>query len=165
MLGKKYKNRSVAEQNSFDISFELLLKNEFKQLRSALCPTPKDSARFRQLVINSVMATDLGDKGLKELRSKRWEIAFSETSGADDSGSISISTSITNSGSTDPFGSIRDARSSITATSSSSKDKAKNVKRTVINRKATVVIESLIQAADVAHMSQVSTVVWFMSAD
>lgn len=35
-------------------------------------------SRFRQLVINSVLATDIVDKELKGLRNRRWEVAFSE---------------------------------------------------------------------------------------
>jgi hypothetical protein len=33
---------------------------------------------LRSLVINQVMATDLGDKELKELRNGRWQKAFAE---------------------------------------------------------------------------------------
>mmetsp|Transcript_33847 Transcript_33847/g.82045 ORF Transcript_33847/g.82045 Transcript_33847/m.82045 type:complete len:109 (-) Transcript_33847:418-744(-) len=37
----------------------------------------KASRRFRQLVINCVMATDLGDKEMKELRNGRWNTSSS----------------------------------------------------------------------------------------
>merc|ERR1711933_119624 len=70
-LASKYKNRSVAEQNSFDISWDLLMEDKYDELRSTLCSTTTELARFRQLVINAVMATDLGDVELKKLRNAR----------------------------------------------------------------------------------------------
>ena len=76
-VGRRYKGRSVAEQKSLDIAMDLLNQPRFQGLRGALCETPKEVKRFRQLVINSVMATDLADKELKELRNARWEKAFS----------------------------------------------------------------------------------------
>lgn len=75
-VAERYKERSVAEQKSFDIAWDLLMKEEFADLRSAICGTRQEFRRFRQLVVNSIMATDLGDKELKELRNDRWEKAF-----------------------------------------------------------------------------------------
>merc|ERR1711933_183637 len=67
-----YKERSVAEQNSFQLAWEMLMRDECKELREAITGDAAGMARFRKLVINSVMATDLGDKQLKELRNGRW---------------------------------------------------------------------------------------------
>merc|ERR1712125_104694 len=74
-------------------------------------------SRFRQLVINSVMATDLGDRALKALRNARWERAFQIDQD--------------------------------TMSTSSTKDEDD-----FVNRKATIVIEHLIQASDVSHTMQ-----------
>lgn len=52
------------------------MEERFNLLRSTICCDDKELNRFRQLVINSVMATDLGDKELKQLRNSRWETAF-----------------------------------------------------------------------------------------
>lgn len=112
-LASTYRCRSVAEQNSFDLAWNLLKDNHFKDLLATICATKSELIRFRQIVINSVMATDLGDKELKELRNGRWEKAFS-TSGSGDEISI----------------------------------------REAVNRKATIVVEHLIQAADVSHTTQ-----------
>lgn len=109
-LASTYRCRSVAEQNSFDLSWNLLADAHFKDLLATICASKKELLRFRQIVINSVMATDLGDKELKELRNGRWEKAFCMGENEND----------------------RDA----------------------INRKATIVVEHLIQAADVSHTSQ-----------
>ncbi|CAB9521812.1 Nitrilase family, member 2 [Seminavis robusta] len=71
----KYQNRSVAEQKSFDIGMVLLNKDCFASLRATICEGPEEVHGFRALVVNSVMATDLGDKELRALRNGRWEKA------------------------------------------------------------------------------------------
>ena len=109
--GALYKNRSVAEQNSLELSLTLLHDDRFQDLRSVLYTTEAEYSRFRQLVVNSVLATDIVDKDLKNIRNKRWEKAFDSTQPEQDS---------------------RDA----------------------VNRKATIVIEHLIQASDVSHTMQ-----------
>jgi hypothetical protein len=106
-----YKQKSVAEQNSIDLAWDLLMDVNYDDLRAAICPEEDEFRRFRQLVVNSVLATDIMDKDLKSLRNARWEKAFDET-GHEDS------------------------------------------ERDIVNRKATIVIEHLIQASDVAHTMQ-----------
>lgn len=106
-----YKNRSVAEQNSVDLAWGLLMEPAYKDFRNCLCRTKVERERFRQLVVNSVMATDIADKELGALRRERWEKAFS----------------------------------------ADHKDENPLDDR---NRKATIVIEHLIQAADVSHTMQ-----------
>jgi len=92
------------------------MDDDYQDLREAISSSNEELRRFRQLVVNSVMATDIMDKELKALRDARWERAFL--------GSSSASTE-------------------------SSRDS--------VNRKATIVIEHLIQASDVAHTMQVSS--------
>jgi hypothetical protein len=75
-LAEHYKGRSVAEQNSLDIAWDLLMGSDFENLRILLFPTEAELVRFRQLVVNSVMSTDIVDKELKELRNGRWDKAF-----------------------------------------------------------------------------------------
>jgi class 3 adenylate cyclase len=110
-LATRYKGKSVAEQNSVDIAWQMLMSKDYNALRNAICPTAQELKRFRQLVVNAVMATDILDKDIVQLRNDRWERAFSESS-----------------------------------LEESSRDKQ--------NRKATIVIEHLIQASDVAHTMQ-----------
>jgi hypothetical protein len=107
-----YNNKSVAEQNSVDVAWDLLMDVNFSALRKAICATVEEQHRFRRLVVNSVMATDICDKELKDLRNIRWDRAFSESPAMEES----------------------------------------KVDR--VNRKATIVIEHLIQASDVAHTMQ-----------
>jgi len=108
-----YNNRSVAEQNSLVLSWELLMDSRFDDLRNAICATTVELGRFRELIVNGVMATDIADKELKALRNARWDKAFEEKEHAE-------------------IESPRDT----------------------VSRKATIVIEHLIQASDISHTMQ-----------
>ena len=107
-----YKNKSVAEQNSVDIAWDLLMQDSFTALRRIIYQTKEEFVRFRQLLVNTVLATDIMDKELSVKRKERWNMAFAE--------------STVGSESTDE----------LTA------------------RKASIVIEHLIQASDVVHTMQ-----------
>lgn len=109
-----YHDKSVAEQNSVTISWDLLMQPQFSELRAAIMPTAGECKRFRQLVVNAVLATDLFDADLKSLRENRWKKAFNDDI----------------------------SPSSVRAIDDHS------------NRRATIVIEHIIQAADVSHTMQ-----------
>ncbi|CAB9508024.1 Receptor-type guanylate cyclase gcy [Seminavis robusta] len=111
ILGARFEERSVAEQNSLRQCFDLLSRDDYSNLRDVLFNSNEDQDRFRQLVVNSVMATDICDKDLKSLRNNRWDTAFSE-------------------------------------------EKKNEPRDMTVNRKATIVIEHLIQASDVSHTMQ-----------
>jgi class 3 adenylate cyclase len=113
VMAVNYGNKSVAEQNSIDTAWDLLMSDRHSNLVECLCPSDGDLRRFRQLVVNMVMATDIMDKDVGAQRKARWEKAFSEQS----------------------TGSDEDTRVDV-------------------NRKATIVIEHLIQASDVSHTMQ-----------
>lgn len=104
--------QSIAEQNSFDLAWNLFMDDQYKDFRMVVCEGKNELDRFRQIVINVVMATDIMDKELNGFRARRWERAF---------------------------GTDADIQES-------EKDK--------VDRKATIVIEHMIQAADVAHTMQ-----------
>ena len=61
-----------------DLSWSLLMKDKYKDLRTTIYCDETELKRFRQLIVNSVLATDIMDKDLKKLRNKRWDVAFSE---------------------------------------------------------------------------------------
>ena len=84
---------------------------DYVDLRAAIYDDEGEKGRFRQLVVNSVMATDIMDKDLKNDRNARWSKAFTDHPEED-------------------------------------------LSADVVNRKATIVIEHLIQASDVAHTMQ-----------
>ncbi|CAJ1964564.1 unnamed protein product [Cylindrotheca closterium] len=116
-LARMYKDKSVAEQNSIDIAWALLMEDRFENLRRSIYSTTAELRRFRQLVVNTILATDIMDKDLKALRNAKWEKAFSQDATLMDGRMI---------------GSAKE----------------------INNRKATVVIEHLIQASDIAHTMQ-----------
>jgi hypothetical protein len=104
--------QSAAELNSLDLAWTLLMDERFTALRRQIYSTEDEFLRFRQVMVNLVLATDIMDKDLNGLRKARWEKAFGDES-------------------------ISESESEI--------DK---------NRKATIVLEHLIQASDVAHTMQ-----------
>jgi hypothetical protein len=78
-LADKYKHKSIAEQNSIDLAWSELSQERYGNLRQCLCATIVELRRFRQLIVNLVMATDIFDKDMKELRNRRWDKAFHKT--------------------------------------------------------------------------------------
>lgn len=115
MVASVYQGRSVAEQNSLALAWDLLMDERFEGLRRTIYGDVQELQRFRQLVVNAVMATDIVDKDLKALRNNRWERAFSQNQ----------------------------EQMALLAQ-----------RKDAVNRKATIVIEHLIQASDVAHTMQ-----------
>ena len=78
-MAKLYNNKSIAEQNSVDLTWELLHEPTFKELRRCICQTKGEMTRFRQLIVNTVLATDIMDKDLKALRNSKWDKAFNNS--------------------------------------------------------------------------------------
>jgi 3'5'-cyclic nucleotide phosphodiesterase len=76
LIAKKYDNKSVAEQNSLDIAWKLLMESDYEDLRQCLFPTQQEHQRFRQIVVNAVIATDLFDNGLKRKRLRHFGQVF-----------------------------------------------------------------------------------------
>ncbi|CAB9519167.1 Receptor-type guanylate cyclase gcy [Seminavis robusta] len=110
-LAEKYNQKSLAEQNSIDLAWGLLGNPSYDKLLKTICCDEDDFKRFRQLVVNSVCATDVMDRELGATRKARWDMAFSE-------------------------------------------EPRNEPKNETVNRKATIVIEHLIQASDVSHTMQ-----------
>lgn len=77
-LAKKYAGKSVAEQHAIDLSWQLLMKDDFVELRKTIYTTESERQRFRTILVNSVLSTDIVNKDLKALRNERWAMAFSD---------------------------------------------------------------------------------------
>ena len=77
-LAKHYRNKSVAEQISLDVAWDLLMTDRFQKLREYIFETQAELLRFRQLVVNMVLATDIFDNDFNQLRKDRWQRAFHE---------------------------------------------------------------------------------------
>jgi 3'5'-cyclic nucleotide phosphodiesterase len=75
-LAEHYRFKSVAEQNSLDIAWDLLMSGPFDSLRKAIFPTQADLSRFRQVVVNTILATDIFDKEMGDMRKERWNNIF-----------------------------------------------------------------------------------------
>jgi len=56
-MASTFRNQSIAEQNSLDISWELLTTDRFQELRNYIFVHPGELQRFRQVVVNVVLAT------------------------------------------------------------------------------------------------------------
>ena len=56
-MAAKYHNKSVAEQKSLDIAWDILMEDGFEELRRVLFPTQFELMRFRQLIVNVVLGT------------------------------------------------------------------------------------------------------------
>ena len=54
---EKYKNKSIAEQRSIDIAWDILMEDGFENLRRCMFLTAAELKHFRQLIVNCVMAT------------------------------------------------------------------------------------------------------------
>jgi hypothetical protein len=102
-----YHNQSIAEQHSLDRSWAILMDGQYHELRLAMFGNRVDMLRFRQVFVNVVLATDIFDKQLNDLRKTRWDKAFNNVNGEINS-----------------------------------------------DLRATIVIEHIIQASDVAHTMQ-----------
>jgi hypothetical protein len=124
ILAKFYKNKSIAEQNSVDLAWDLLMDPQYSNLQKAIYGDKSELQRFRQLIVNIVLATDIFDKDMKSIRERRWEKAFQY--GKEDEAPA------------------RQNKSDIHPLS----------KLDGSNLKATVVLEHLIQASDVSHTMQ-----------
>ena len=88
----------------------------FTDLRRVIYTKEGNLKRFRQLMVNAIMATDIVDKELKQQRNARWEAAFSKDGPLPEG----------------PKGSAKEDS----------------------DRKATIVIEHLMQASDISHTMQ-----------
>jgi hypothetical protein len=60
-MANLYKNKSIADQNSLDISWDLLMSDNYTALRACMFAREDDLKRFRQVIVNVVLATDIFD--------------------------------------------------------------------------------------------------------
>jgi len=85
-LAIRYKNKSVAEQNSIKLAWETLKEDGYEDLREAIYEEEAERYRFRQLVANAVMATDIKEPKLQAVRKKRWNSVFRASSNDTEAG-------------------------------------------------------------------------------
>lgn len=56
-MAQMFRNKSIAEQNSLELSWDLLVSDRFAPLRNFIFATGEEMLRFRQVVVNVVLAT------------------------------------------------------------------------------------------------------------
>jgi hypothetical protein len=78
-LAEKYGNQSIAEQNSVDLAWKLLMNPDYEDLRRCLFNVQEEIYGFRHLLVKCVMATDICDKESAACRARRWEQVFSQS--------------------------------------------------------------------------------------
>ena len=124
-LAMKYKNKSIAENNSIRVAWCELMKPEFGNLRRCICGSDGDESRFRQLLINVVIATDITDRERRAGERERWQEAFLNDN-------------------SDDFNWEKEWQNK-------SDDKLPDID---VSLKATVVLEQIVLASDIAHTMQ-----------
>ena len=73
-----YNDQSIAENWSIYIGFSELLQDEYKELRETLFPAKEDYHRFRKIVINLVLNTDIASPERTQLSKSKWKEAFGD---------------------------------------------------------------------------------------
>ena len=145
-LAAVYQNKSVAEQNSVDLAWNALMRPEFRELRSCIFSNLSELRRFRALLINSVIATDIFDKELGALRRNRWDKAFARP--------LHNNTTNHNQHNNDHNSNNNSSNILYHNGDVPPQQQQHATSREDANRKATIVIEHIIQASDVAHTMQ-----------
>jgi hypothetical protein len=75
-FAEHYKHKAIAEHNSVSLGWDVLMRPEFDQLRACIYTSASELLRFRQLVVNTIIATDIFDPDLAQRRMDRWKLAF-----------------------------------------------------------------------------------------
>mmetsp|Transcript_22486 Transcript_22486/g.55637 ORF Transcript_22486/g.55637 Transcript_22486/m.55637 type:complete len:1526 (-) Transcript_22486:168-4745(-) len=78
-LAEKYSNKSIAEQNSIDVAWDMLNSDSFEHLQHYIFEDAEERERLRKLLVNCVMATDIFDKDLRSIRQTRWDKVYSDS--------------------------------------------------------------------------------------
>lgn len=123
-LAAEFDNRSVAEKRSITLAWNILMQDRFLELQSLIFVNGDELRRFKQLLINTVLATDIADKERSSRGKSRWQKAFHPSQSSP--GSAYLDESI-----------------------SSRLDEI-----SLRSLKATLVFEQIMQASDVAHTMQ-----------
>lgn len=71
-----YKNRSIIQQRSIEKAWKKLMQPGFYDLRRCIYSDEIELKRFRQVIVNSVLSSDVEDIELQQMRTSRWEKAL-----------------------------------------------------------------------------------------
>jgi hypothetical protein len=130
-LARHFQNKSIAEQNSVVLAWTLLLEPSYSDLRAAIFSNQAEHDRFRKVVVNAVLATDIFDKDLQQMRAQRWDKAFGMEQPAPTQ---------------PPLMTMAETKEAVPPPSDSTNFNT--------SLKASIVLEHLIQVSDVSHCMQ-----------
>jgi len=68
-------NTPIAEKHAIDLALEILFKDEYKVLRSAIIPAELDKVRFSKIIFQSVLVTDIATSERVKQGIRRFEVA------------------------------------------------------------------------------------------
>ena len=83
-LNAKYGGKAITEKLSFEKAWEKLMSPYFENLRRCIYADAEEKKRFRQVLVNSVLATDHEDLESQALRQDRWDMSFGPAAIEDD---------------------------------------------------------------------------------
>merc|ERR1739848_267416 len=112
-------------KRSISVAWDVLMEDRFRELQSLIFVNGDEMRRFKQLLINTVLATDIADKERSTRGEIRWQKAFHPSSISSDA--------------------MDDDNSSATIPPQNT---------SLRSLKATLVFEQIMQASDVAHTMQ-----------
>lgn len=72
----EYDDVSVVEKRSVALAWEVLVEDRFRGLRSSIFVDGEEMRRFKQLLVNAVLATDVSDEGRSSVGMIEWQRAF-----------------------------------------------------------------------------------------
>ena len=75
-LALLYNDQSVAEQRSLAVAFSTLLSPDFDRLRDVMFASREDYQRFRKVVIDLVLTTDIASPERTQIVKSKWKEAF-----------------------------------------------------------------------------------------
>lgn len=77
-LSAIYINKSIAEQHSIAVAFSILAEPCFKELRETIWTSKHEYAKFRNLVVNLILATDISSPERTAIGRDKWNTAFAK---------------------------------------------------------------------------------------
>mmetsp|Transcript_49724 Transcript_49724/g.73940 ORF Transcript_49724/g.73940 Transcript_49724/m.73940 type:complete len:1203 (+) Transcript_49724:322-3930(+) len=144
-IASRYDNKSVLEQNSIDVALQMLNESVYTDLKNTIFPSESCKQTFEKVFRSMILCTDIASKEQMQACKERWNQAYgtdacsSGEGGNNDSHHGNHSTiykpqeDIFDSQIVHPFSSMMGSKSSL---------------------KSCVVLEHIIQVADVAHLMQ-----------
>lgn len=83
-MSAKYGGTALTQQLSFEKAWDKLMSPDFENLRRCLYANEEEKKRFRQVMVNSVLATAHDDPEAQANRQDRWDMSFGPAAIEDD---------------------------------------------------------------------------------